>query len=252
VARVSPMVERQVCVVTGASRGIGRGIALDLGRRGASVGVNYNESEEEAREVVDEINAGEGDAIAVQGDVSDLDDMRTVRDEVRDEYGGADVLVNNAGVSVDRKFVNMEREDWDRVVDTNLGGAFNATKAFFNDISVSSNGRLINVSSVMAQRGNYGQANFTAAESGLFGFTRTLALELAASNSTANCVAVGFTSTDMLEKVDEGVKEKIRDRIPLGRFAEVEDLTGIVRFLASRDSAYMTGQILGINGGMRG
>ncbi len=246
------MVERQVCVVTGASRGIGRGIALDLGGHGASVVVNYNESEEEALEVVEEINDGDGDAIAVQGDVSDLDDVRAMRDEVREEYGGVDVLVNNAGVAVDKKFVNMEREDWDRVIDTNLGGTYNATKAFFNDISVSSNGRLINVSSVMAQRGNYGQANFTAAESGKFGFTRTLALELAASNSTANCVAMGFTRTDMLEDVDEDVQEKIRDRIPLGRFADVEDVTGIVRFLASPESAYMTGQIIGVNGGMRG
>ena len=246
------MVERQVCVVTGASRGIGRGIALDLGGHGASVVVNYNESEEEALEVVEEINDGDGDAIAVQGDVSDLDDVRAMRDEVREEYGGVDVLVNNAGVAVDKKFVNMEREDWDRVIDTNLGGTYNATKAFFNDISVSSNGRLINVSSVMAQRGNYGQANFTAAESGKFGFTRTLALELAASNSTANCVAMGFTRTDMLEDVGEEVQEKIRDRIPLGRFADVEDVTGIVRFLASPESAYMTGQIIGVNGGMRG
>ena len=246
------MVERQVCVVTGASRGIGRGIALDLGGHGASVVVNYNESEEEALEVVEEVNDGDGDAIAVQGDVSDLDDVRAMRDEVREEYGGVDVLVNNAGVAVDKKFVNMEREDWDRVIDTNLGGTYNATKAFFNDISVSSNGRLINVSSVMAQRGNYGQANFTAAESGKFGFTRTLALELAASNSTANCVAMGFTRTDMLEDVGEEVQEKIRDRIPLGRFADVEDVTGIVRFLASPESAYMTGQIIGVNGGMRG
>jgi 3-oxoacyl-[acyl-carrier protein] reductase len=245
------MVERQVCVVTGASRGIGRGIALDLGRHGASVVVNYNESEKQAQEVVEEINSGEGDAIAVQGDVSDLDDMFTLRDKAREEYGGADVLVNNAGITVDRKFVNMEREDWDQVIDTNLGGTYNATKAFFNDISVSTNGRLINISSVMAQRGNYGQANFTAAESAKFGFTRTLALELAASNSTANCVAVGFTKTDMLDKVDERVKNKIRDRIPLGRFAEVEDVTGIVRFLAGKESDYMTGQILGINGGMR-
>ena len=246
------MVERQVCVGTGASRGIGRGIALDLGGHGASVVVNYNESEEEALEVVEEINDGDGDAIAVQGDVSNLDDVRAMRDEVREEYGGVDVLVNNAGVAVDKKFVNMEREDWDRVIDTNLGGTYNATKAFFNDISVSSNGRLINVSSVMAQRGNYGQANFTAAESGKFGFTRTLALELAASNSTANCVAMGFTRTDMLEDVDDDVQEKIRDRIPLGRFADVEDVTGIVRFLASPESAYMTGQIIGVNGGMRG
>ncbi len=246
------MVERQVCVVTGASRGIGRGIALDLGRHGASVVVNYNESEEEAQEVVDEINASKGQAMAVQGDVRSLEDMVQMRDEVREEHGGTDVIVNNAGITVDKKFVNMTRDDWDRVIETNLGGMFNATKAFFNDISVSTNGRLINISSVVGQRGNYGQANYATTKSGMFGFTRTLALELAASNSTANCVAMGFTRTDMLRKVDEEVQDKIRGRIPLGRFAEVDDMTGIVRFLASRESGYMTGQIIGVDGGLRG
>jgi 3-oxoacyl-[acyl-carrier protein] reductase len=246
------MVERQVCVVTGASRGIGRGIALDLGRHGACVVVNYNQSEEEAYDVVEEINASEGSAMAVQADVTDMEDVERMRDEVRDRHGGADVLINNAGITVDRKFVNMTREDWNRVIETNLGGTFNATKAFFNDISVSTNGRLINISSVVGKRGNYGQANYATSKSGMFGFTRTLALELAASNSTANCVTIGFTRTDMLRKVDEEVQEKIRDRIPLGKFAEVEDVTGIVRFLSSRESGYMTGQIIGVDGGLRG
>ena len=246
------MVERQVCVVTGASRGIGRGIALDLGRHGASVVVNYNQSEEKAREVVEQINESKGNAMAVQGDVTKLDDMKDMRNKVRDEHGGADVLINNAGITVDKKFVNMTREDWDRVMDVNLNGMYNATKAFFNDISVSTNGRLINISSVVGRRGNYGQANYATTKSGMFGFTRTLALELAASNSTANCVTMGFTRTDMLRKVDEEVQEKIRDRIPLGKFAEVEDVTGIVRFLSSRDSGYMTGQIIGVDGGLRG
>jgi len=246
------MVERQVCVVTGGSRGIGRGIALDLGQHGATVVVNYNRSEEKAHDVVDKINASEGTAMAVQGDVTKMDDMKRTREKVREVHGGADVLVNNAGITVDKKFVNMTREDWDRVVDVNLNGIFNATKAFFNDISVSTNGRLINISSVVGRRGNYGQANYATTKSGMFGFTRTLALELAASNSTANCVTMGFTRTDMLRKVDEEVQDKIRDRIPLGKFAEVEDMTGIVRFLASRDSGYMTGQIIGVDGGLRG
>jgi len=246
------MVERQVCVVTGGSRGIGRGIALDLGQHGATVVVNYNRSEEKAHDVVDKINASEGTAMAVQGDVTKMDDMKRTREKVREVHGGADVLVNNAGITVDKKFVNMTREDWDRVVDVNLNGIFNATKAFFNDISVSTNGRLINISSVVGRRGNYGQANYATTKSGMFGFTRTLALELAASNSTANCVTMGFTRTDMLRKVDEEVQDKIRDRIPLGKFAEVEDVTDIARFLASRDPGYMTGQIIGVDGGLRG
>jgi len=187
----------------------------------------------------------------LQADVTKMDDMKRMCEKVREVHGGADVLINNAGVTVGKKSVNMTREDWERVMEVNLGGMFNATKTFFNDISVSTNGR-INISSVVRRRGNYGQANYATTKSGMFGFTRTLALELAASNSTANCVTMGFTRTDMLRKVDEEVQDKIRDRIPLGKFAEVEDMTGIVRFLASRDSGYMTGQIIGVDGGLRG
>jgi 3-oxoacyl-[acyl-carrier protein] reductase len=161
-----------------------------------------------------------------------------------------DVLVNNAGITVDKKFENMTREDWERVIDVNLGGVYNCTKACFEDLREAEDGRLINISSVVGQQGNYGQANYATTKSGLFGFTRTIALELAHHNSTANCVAPGFVKTDMLEPVPDRVKEQILERIPLDRFAEVEDIAGIVRFLASEESSYMTGQVLGVNGGM--
>jgi 3-oxoacyl-[acyl-carrier protein] reductase len=144
----------------------------------------------------------------------------------------------------------MTREDWDRVIDVNLGGTFNCTHCFFEDIRSAEEGRLINISSVVGQQGNYGQANYATTKSGLFGFTRTLALELASEGSTANCVAPGFVETDMLADVPERVQEHILKRIPLDRFATPEDITGIVRFLASRESSYMTGQVLGVNGGM--
>jgi 3-oxoacyl-[acyl-carrier protein] reductase len=244
------MLANQTCVVTGASRGIGRAIAEELGAHGAEVVVNYRSSEAEAHEVVDVVEDVGGEAIPVQADVSNLDDVREMAEITREEFGPATVLVNNAGLTADKKFENMTREDWDRVVDVNLGGVFNCTKTYFDDIRGAEQGRLINISSVVGQQGNYGQANYATTKAGLFGFTRTIALELAHTGATANCVAPGFVMTDMLETVPERVKEKIIDRIPLNRFATVEDVAGIVRFLAGEDSSYMTGQILAVNGGM--
>ncbi|WP_396613744.1 beta-ketoacyl-ACP reductase (plasmid) [Haloferax sp. S1W] len=243
-------IKSQTCLVTGASRGIGRGIATEFGEAGAEVVVNYRTSEAEAYDVVDEIEAAGGSAIALQADVCEFDEVEAMRERIHKAFGPIDVLVNNAGVTVDRKFENMTCENWDRVIDVNLGGVFNATKVFYDDLKESDQGRLINISSVVGQQGNYGQANYATTKSGLFGFTRTIALELARHDTTANCVAPGFTKTDMLADVGEGVQEKIRQRIPLKRFAEVEDITGIVRFLASDESSYMTGQVLGVNGGM--
>jgi len=242
--------EGQTCLVTGSSRGIGRGIATDLGAHGANVVVNYRSSEDEARAVVDTIEDDGGTAMAAQADISVQDDVESMAAQVHDTFGPVDVLVNNAGITVDKKFENMTREDWQTVIDVNLGGVFNCTNAFFEDIKASETGRLINISSVVGQQGNYGQANYATTKSGLFGFTRTLALELASTGSTANCVAPGFVATDMLEEVPERVQEKILRDIPLDRFATVEDITGIVRFVASEESSYMTGQILGVNGGM--
>ncbi|GGK65930.1 beta-ketoacyl-ACP reductase [Haloarcula sebkhae] len=242
--------ENQTCVVTGSSRGIGRGIAKDLGAHGANVVVNYRSSEAEARAVVEDIRESGGTAIAAQADVAKLDEVRAMREKVADEFGPADVLVNNAGITIDKKFENMTCDDWETVIDVNLGGVFNGTKAFYDDICDAEHGRLINISSVVGQQGNIGQANYATTKSGLFGFTRTLALELAHTGSTANCVAPGFVKTDMLEEVPERVQEKILREIPLDRFARVEDIAGIVRFVASEESSYMTGQVLGVNGGM--
>jgi 3-oxoacyl-[acyl-carrier protein] reductase len=242
--------ENQTCVVTGASRGIGRGIAKELGGTGANVVVNYRSSEAAAHEVVDTIEDEGGTAIAVQADVAEYDAVAAMAETTHDAFGPVDVLVNNAGLTVDRTFGNMSREDWERVIDVNLGGVYNCTHCFFDDITEAEHGRLINISSVVGQQGNYGQANYATTKSGLFGFTRTIALELARTGSTANCVAPGFVETDMLEEVSAEVQAKILDRIPLNRFASIEDVTGIVRFVASEEASYMTGQILAINGGM--
>jgi len=242
--------EERTCLVTGASRGIGRGIAEELGRHGAEVIVNYRSSEAEAHEVKERIDEGPGSAVLAQADVSDYAAVESMYEAIQSEFGSVDVLVNNAGVTVDKKFENMTREDWERVISVNLGGVFNCTKVCYEDIRSAEEGRLINISSVVGQQGNYGQANYAATKSGLFGFTRTLALELASEGSTANCVAPGFVETDMLADVPERVQENILKRIPLDRFAQVDDIAGIVRFVASEDSSYMTGQILGVNGGM--
>ncbi len=240
----------KTCLVTGSSRGIGREIALEFASHGADVAVNYHSSEAEADAVANAIEEIGGNAVTIQADVAEQSDVERMADTVWDEFGTIDVLVNNAGITVDGTFENMTREDWNRVIDVNLGGVFNCTNEFFEDIKSAEEGRLINVSSVVGQQGNYGQANYAASKSGLFGFTRTLALELANTGSTANCVAPGFTETDMLENVPERVRSKILQRIPLDRFAESEDIVGIIRFIASDESSYMTGQVIGINGGM--
>ncbi|WP_423750710.1 beta-ketoacyl-ACP reductase [Salinirarus marinus] len=247
--RANPL-DGKTCVVTGSSRGIGREIALELGRHGASVAVNYLSSADAAHEVVDRIDAGAGEAVVAQADVTDRSDVDDLAARVRESFGSVDVLVNNAGITADRRFDEMSREEWDRVVDTNLGGAFNATKAFYDDIREADHGRLVNVASVVGFTGNYGQSNYAAAKSGLVGFTRALAHELAPHGATANAVAPGYTRTDMVDDVREDIQERIRERIPLRRFADAEEIAPVVRFLASDAADYLTGEVVNVNGGM--
>ncbi len=240
----------RTCVVTGSARGIGRGIAEDFGRHGANVVVNYRSSEESAHETVAAVEDAGGEAIAVRADVTDTAEIEAMRDRTHERFGPADVLVNNAGINRDTRFHEMDAEEWNAVLEVNLGGTFNATKAYYQDITQADDGRLINISSIVGKQGNFGQANYAAAKSGMFGFTRTLAIELAAGGSTANCVAPGFTETDMLQSVPERVRERIVADIPLGRFASIDEIAGVVRFLASPESAYVTGEVIDVNGGM--
>jgi len=242
----------KTCVVTGASRGIGRAIALHLGREGADVVVNYRSSETPASDVVEEIEARDGDAVTAQADVGNKSDVSALADRVHEEFGSIDVLVNNAGVTIDKRFDQMTWEDWNRVIEVNLGGAFHCTKAFYEDIKDADHGRLINISSVIGQRGNYGQSNYAASKSALFGFTRSLALELAPDGSTANCVAPGYTRTDMVESVREDIQDRIREQIPLDRFASPQEIASTVQYLASDDASYITGEVINVNGGMYG
>jgi 3-oxoacyl-[acyl-carrier protein] reductase len=240
----------RTCLVTGASRGIGRAIAEELGAEGASVVVNYRSSEGKAAETVEAVEAAGGEAVAAQADVTDPDAVDAMTERVHEELGPVDVLVNNAGITRDTRFDEMDREQWEAVIDVNLTGAFTTTKALFADLKAAEEGRLINISSVIGQEGNYGQANYAAAKSGLFGFTRSLAKELAPHGSTANCVAPGYTRTEMVEAVGEDIKDRIREDIPLDRFAEVEEIASVVAFLAGEDASYVTGEVIDANGGM--
>ena len=242
--------DNRTCLITGSSRGIGRGIAEHLAASGANVVINYRSSTTKAEDVVEEIRTGGGSAMAAQADVTGRREVEAMREEIHDEFGPVDVLVNNAGITQDTRFEEMTREEWDQVIDVNLGGVFNVTQTFFDDIKTAEEGRLINISSIVGKQGNFGQANYATAKSGLFGFTRTIALELARSGSTANAVCPGFTETDMLAEVDDHIQEKILEDIPLDRFATIDDIASTVRFLASEDSSYITGEVIDVNGGM--
>jgi 3-oxoacyl-[acyl-carrier protein] reductase len=240
----------RTCVITGSARGIGRGIAEHLGERGANLVINYRSSADAAEETVASIEEKGGEAIAAKADVTDREEVAAMREKAHESFGEVDVLVNNAGITADTQFPKMTKEEWDTVMEVNLGGTFNCTQEFYDDIWNADEGRLINISSVVGKQGNFGQANYATAKSGLFGFTRTMALELASGGSTANCVAPGFTKTDMLETVPEEVLDRIVAQVPLNRLAEVEDIAAVVRFLASEDSSYVTGEVMDVNGGM--
>ncbi|EMA55499.1 MULTISPECIES: beta-ketoacyl-ACP reductase [Halococcus] len=241
--------EDRTCVVTGSSRGIGRGIAECFGTQGANVVVNYRRSETEANEVVDRIESAGGRALAIQADVTDQEQVEAMRETTHDAFGRADVVVNNAGINQDVLFTEMSHEEWDTVLDIHLDGAFHCTQAFYDDIAAAAEGRLINISSIVGKGGNMGQANYATAKSGIFGFTRTLALELADEGSTSNCVAPGFIATQMLDGVPEKLKAGIEDDTPLGRLGTVEEVAEVVGFLADEKSSFITGEVIDVNGG---
>ena len=240
----------KTCVVTGASRGIGRAIATSLARYGGDVVVNYHSSPDAAEDVLEEIDAYDTGGMAVQADVSDVEAVQAMADRVHDEFGEIDVLVNNAGINIDKRFQRFEPQDWQRVLRVNLEGAFNVTWAFYEDVKESESGRIINISSVNGERGSYGQSNYSASKSGLVGFSRSLSQELAPYDTTVNVVAPGYTNTDMVEGMREDIKEYIQDQIPFDRFAEPEEIANMVRFLATEDATYITGEVINVNGGL--
>ncbi|OZT11655.1 beta-ketoacyl-ACP reductase [Priestia aryabhattai] len=244
------MLEGKVAVVTGASRGIGRAIALELGKQGAKVVVNYAGSEAKALEVVDEIKGYGTDAIAVQANVADADSVQSMIKEAISTFGSLDILVNNAGVTRDNLLMRMKEDEWDDVLSTNLKGVFLCTKAATRQMMKQRHGRIINISSIVGVSGNAGQANYVAAKAGVIGLTKTSAKELASRNITVNAVAPGFIATDMTDELPEEVKSEMLKQIPLASFGDPQDVANVVSFLATDASRYITGQTIHVDGGM--
>jgi acetoacetyl-CoA reductase/3-oxoacyl-[acyl-carrier protein] reductase len=241
--------EGKVALVTGASRGIGRAIARELSDRGAVVVINFFNSIGRAQELRDEIQHSGGESCLLQGDVSDRHEARRVIQRLLEVYGRLDVLVNNAGITRDRSIRKMTDEDWSEVIATNLNSIFYCTSAALPAMIEQKFGRIVNIASFSGQAGNFGQANYAASKGGIIAFTKVLALELAKYNITANVIAPGFTSTDMLAAVPTELLDSIRDRIPLRRFAQPEEIAKAAAFLIC-DGDYITGQQININGGI--
>ncbi|HME40324.1 MAG TPA: 3-oxoacyl-ACP reductase family protein [Steroidobacteraceae bacterium] len=239
----------KIAVVTGASRGIGRAIAMALAREGAAIAVNYRASEAEAKRVVDELNALGAKTMLAQADVSKGGEAREMVQRVVKTWGRVDVMVNNAGITRDKTLRKMTDEDWFEVINTNLNSVYYGVMAVMPLMIEQKFGRIINISSFVGQAGNFGQANYSASKGAIIAFTKTAALELAKYNVTVNALAPGFTLTDMLAKVPENVQAQIKLRIPMGRFGMPEEIAKAVLFLAA-DADYVTGQQINVNGGV--
>lgn len=240
----------KIALVTGASRGIGKAIALELARLGADVVINYAGNEQKARDVSEEIKAIGRRSFIIQCDISDSDAVQSMVKETVDQFGRLDILVNNAGITRDNLLMRMKEQEWDDVINTNLKGVFLCTKAVTRQMMKQRSGRIINISSVVGRIGNAGQANYTAAKAGVIGLTKASARELAARGITVNAIAPGFIATDMTDELPVEAKEQLIGQIPLGTLGEVEDIAAAAAFLASNGAKYITGQVLGVDGGM--
>lgn len=244
------MLTGKIALVTGASRGIGKQIAITLAKNGATVIVNYNGSKERADEVVNEITAEGGSAEAVQCNVSDNDACAEMVKYILDKYKRVDILVNNAGITKDNLVMRMSEEDFDAVIDTNLKGTFHTIHHLYRAFLKQRSGKIINLSSVSGVMGNAGQANYSASKAGVIGLTKSVARELASRGICVNAVAPGFIESDMTDALSEDAKKGILSTIPMGRPGQAQEVADLVLFLAGSSSDYITGQVININGGM--
>lgn len=241
--------EGAVVVVTGASRGLGRAIAQELGSGGARVVVNYSRSKEPAQELAEKISADGGEAVAIGADVSDPEEAKRLIAETVERFGKIDALVNNAGINIDRTLKKLTPEDWDKVLKVDLSSCYYTVHAALPHMTEAGGGKIINMSSFVGESGNIGQANYSAAKAGMLGFTKTAALELARNNITVNAICPGFIETDMVMSMPEEARDKVLKKIPLGRFGKPQEIAKAVRYLIEHGD-YITGSTLDINGGI--
>lgn len=239
----------KTAIVTGASRGIGRHIALLLAERGADIAINYRSRDADAKKVTEEIEALGVRAMAIQADLSKMSEGRRMVRQVQESWGRIDILVNNAGITRDKAMKNLTDDDWNEVLDTNLGSVYATCSEVLPIMMEQKYGRIINITSFVGQAGNFGQANYAASKGGIIAFTKTLALEMARYNITVNAIAPGFTETEMLGQVPEHIREKIMARVPMGRFGKPEEIARAVVFVAA-EGDYITGQQINVNGGV--
>ena len=244
------LLDGKIALVTGGSRGIGRAVAIELAKEGATVAINYAGNKAAAEEVQSIITEMGGKAMIIQADVSDEKSATQMVEEVIAQLGGVDILVNNAGITRDGLFIRMKEEDWNAVINTNLTGIFNCTKVAAKYMMKKRSGRIINMSSVSGIMGNAGQTNYAAAKAGVIGFTKSLAREMASRGITVNAVAPGFIATDMTAAMPEKAQEHVLTCIPLGKMGKPEDIANAVLFLASDKASYITGQVIHVDGGM--
>ncbi|MCI8470697.1 MAG: 3-oxoacyl-[acyl-carrier-protein] reductase [Clostridia bacterium] len=240
----------KVALITGATRGIGRQIAVTLAKEGYDIALNYRRENEESESVKKEIEESKVQCLAIKGDVSSFEDCEEFVKQVIEKFEKIDVLVNNAGITKDMLLMRMKKEDFEQVIDVNLVGTFNVTKNVISHMLKARSGRIINISSVVGVSGNAGQTNYSASKAGIIGFTKSLAKEVASRGVLVNAVAPGFIETSMTEVLKDEVKEEIAKNIPLKRMGIAQDVANVVKFLASSDSSYMTGQVLNVDGGM--
>ena len=244
------MLKGKCALVTGASRGIGKAIALKLASLGANLVLNYRSSEAEALEVEKQIKEMGVDAITVRGYISKLEDVENIVNSAKDKFGAIDIMVNNAGITKDNLIIRMKEEDFDKVIDVNLKGVFNCLKVITPIMIKQRHGKIINLSSVVGISGNASQVNYSASKAGVIGMTKSLAKEIGSRGINVNAVAPGFIETDMTGELSEKVKEEYKKNIPLRRTGKPEDVANVVAFLASESSDYVTGQVIHVDGGM--